>query len=168
MTTSTKKPSSEPRIYVWLVPGRLAVAERPGRGGRSHRRALRDSETRWWREQGVTTVVSGMRSRHGLIEYALEGLAIRWAPLRDLDDDGPAQLRELVATAIDALEVTEGAVLVHCDRANEWLAAIDAALRVALDLSEDVAGALAAVQADGLPVGSIATALVGGTEASAP
>lgn len=167
MTTSTNEPSGEPRFFVWLVPGRLAIAERPGRGGRSHRRALRESETRWWSEHGVSTIVSGMRSRHGLIEYALEGFAIRWVPLNDIDD-GPGSLRELVAVAIDALEATDGAVLVHCDRANEWLAAIDAALRIALELQNDVRSALSAAEADGLPVGSIATALVGDTEVSAP
>lgn len=167
MTASTTEPSNEPRFFVWLIPDRLAIAERPGRGGRSHRRALRASETRWWGERGVATIVSGMRSRHGLIEYALEGFAIRWVPLNDIDD-GPGSLRELVAVAIDALETTDGAVLVHCDRANEWLAAIDAALRVALELQNDAESALAAAEEDGLPVGSIATALVGGTEASAP
>lgn len=167
MITSTDR-SSEPRFFVWLLAGRLAIAERPGRGGRSHRRALRERETTWWREQGVTTVVSGMRSRHGLLEYALNGLAIRWAPLRDVEDDGPAQLRELVAAALDALEATDGGVLVHCDRANEWLAAVDAALRLALDLQDGASEALAAAAADGLPVGSIATSLLGDTEAPSP
>lgn len=167
MGASTNDAPAEPRFYAWLRPGRLAVAERPGGGGRSHRRSLRERETRWWRDRGVTTIVSGMRSRHGLLEYALEGLAIRWTPLTDIDD-GPAQMRELVAATMDALDATDGAVLVHCDRANEWLTGIDASLRLALELEDDVATALAAAGADGLPVGSIATALVGGTEVSAP
>ena len=48
----------EPKRYAWIVPARLAVAERPGRGGRSHRRELRPLEIEWWCGQGVTAVVS--------------------------------------------------------------------------------------------------------------
>jgi hypothetical protein len=151
---------AEPSRYAWIVPGRLAVAERPGRGGRSHRRALRVAEQAWWRGQGVTAVVSCMRSRHGLAEYAEDGLAVRWHPLTD-----PEQAREELPRAVGAarelLAGGDGAVLVHCDRANEWLAAIDAALRLGLALARTPRAALRAAEADGLPVGSLAASIVG-------
>jgi hypothetical protein len=58
-------------------------------------------------------------------------------------------------------------VLVHCDRANEWLAAVDAALRLRLGLARTPKAALRAAEADGLPVGSLAASIVGRRRASA-
>jgi hypothetical protein len=120
----------EPRYYAWIVPGRLAVAERPGRGGSSHRRQLRESEQAWWRDRGVTGIVSGMRSRHGLVEYALAGFRVRWHPLSE-PAQARAELPRLVASVRAMLEEDPGAVLVHCDRPGEWLTGTDAALRLA-------------------------------------
>lgn len=157
-TTQTAAPR-EPVRYAWILPDRLAVAERPGRGGRSHRRELRPAELAWWRAAGVTAVVSCMRSRHGLAEYAAEGLTVRWHPLIDPDQARP-QLREAVATVTGLLESGGGAVLVHADRANEWLAAVDAGLRLGLGLARTPRTALRAAEADGLPVGSLAASIV--------
>jgi hypothetical protein len=107
-----------------------------------------------------------MRTRHALTEYAEEGLVVRWHPLKD-----PDQAREELPLALDAIEellaAGDGAVLVHCDRANEWLAAIDAALRLRLGLARTPRAALRAAEADGLPVGSLAASIVGRRRASA-
>lgn len=151
----------EPMRYAWIVPGRLAVAERPGRGGRSHRRLLREREIAWWQDQGVTAVVSGMRTRHALADYAAAGLTVRWHPLRDPEHARAGAMDELTAAVGELLDADAGAVLVHCDRANEWLAAIDATLRLALGLASSPRAALRAAAADGLPVGSLATSIVG-------
>ena len=128
----------EPPTYAWIIPGRLAVSERPGGAGRSHRRARRQEELDWWISQGVRAVVSGMRTRHGLVEYVERGLEVRWHPLRD-----PDQARG---------EVTD---------LGEWLAAADARLRMTLGLARTARTALRAAAADGLPVGSLATSIVG-------
>ena len=156
----------EPTSYTWIIPGRLAVAERPGRGGRSHRRALRAAEIAWWKEQGVTTVVSAMRTRHALGDYADAGLGVRWHPLIDPDQARQA-LDDLVGSVRELLESDAGAVLVHCDRANDWLAAINAVLRISLGLARTPRAALRAAKADGLPVGSLATSIVGCATAAA-
>jgi hypothetical protein len=151
----------EPMRYAWILPGRLAAAERPGRGGRSHRRLLREREIAWWQEQGITAVVSGMRTRHALADYAAAGLTVRWLPLRDPDHACEGGMDGLVAAVRELLGEDAGAVLVHCDRANEWLAAIDATLRMELGLARSPRAALRAARADGLPVGSLATSIVG-------
>lgn len=156
----------EPKKYAWIIPGRLAVAERPGRGGRSHRREIRIAEQAWWREQGVTAIVSCMRTRHALAEYAEDGLMVRWHPLRD-PDQAAQDLALVVAAVRELLASGDGAVLVHSDRANEWLAAIDAALRLGLGLARTPRTALRAAEADGLPVGSLAASIVGRRRASA-
>ena len=156
----------EPKKYAWIIPGRLAVAERPGRGGRSHRREIRIAEQAWWREQGVTAIVSCMRTRHALAEYAEDGLMVRWHPLRD-PDQAAQDLALVVAAVRELLASGDGAVLVHSDRANEWLAAIDAALRLGLGLARTPRTALRAAEADGLPVGSLAASIVGRRRAAA-
>lgn len=149
----------EPRTHAWIVPGRLAVAERPGGGGRSHRVTRRDAELAWWREQGVRTVVSGMETRHGLLEAALAGFAIHWFPIHD-DDRGPREVADLADGVARLLDGDAGPVLVHVNRPGEWLAAADAALRLRLGLAGDVTEALACVERDGLPVGSTTVGLI--------
>jgi hypothetical protein len=71
-------------VHAWIVPGSLAIAERPGGGGRSHRVARRQAELTWWSDQGVRTIVSAMRSRHCITEYAQHGFGVRWHPLKDV------------------------------------------------------------------------------------
>lgn len=149
-----------PLTYAWLIHRRLAVAERPGGGGRSHRRDRRAAEIAWWSAQGVTAVVSGMRSRHALDVYAAAGWEVRWHPLRE---PGQAihELPRLLNAVDELLAARTGVVLVHCDRPWEMLAAVDAALRVHLGLVDDRHGAFEAARRDGLPVGSLASSLVG-------
>lgn len=150
----------EPKRYAWIVAGRLAVAERPGGVGRSHKRALRAAELEWWRAEGVVAIVSAMATRHCLSDYAEAGFTVRWHPLRE-PEQARAQLRVLAGSVRELLDDGPGAVLVHCDGANEWLAAIDARLRLSLGLARTARAALRAAAADGLPVGSLATSMVG-------
>ena len=148
---------STPRFHAWIVPDRVAVAERPGGGGRSHRRARREAEVAWWWDQGVRAIASGMPTRHGLTDYGLAGFAIRWSPLT-APEHAAQEVPQLVAAA---LELAESApVMVHVNYANEWLAGVDAALRLALGLAADARDALLAAAADGLPVGPLAQQLV--------
>lgn len=159
--------SGEPSRYAWIVPGAVAVAERPGGGGSSHRRERRQAEQDWWRAQGVRSIVSGMASRHGLVEYALDGFAIAWHPLTAVE----AAEREMPPLLRSVLRFREerpaDGVLVHVNRANEWLAGVDAALRLALGETGDPVEALASAVADGLPVGPLAAALANAARAPA-
>lgn len=155
-----------PAVHAWLVPWRLAVAERPGGGGRTHRRSRRFAEMAWWSAHGVCAVVSGMRSRHGLADYAAAGWEVRWHPLAT-PREAVAQLPALVASVRELLDAHPGAVLVHCDLPGEYLASADAALRLGLGLAGDRHQAFVATRRDGLPVGSIASSLVGRYEPAA-
>jgi hypothetical protein len=151
----------EPMVYAWLVPDRLAVAERPGGGGRSHRVARRTGELDWWAAHGVTAIVSGMRTRHGLLEAALAGFRVAWHPLGD-PYQAARELPALVARALEELARDDGGVLVHVDRPGEWLAGVDAALRLEVGLARNPADALVQAAGDGLPVGELARSLIGG------
>jgi hypothetical protein len=57
----------------------------------------------------------------------------------------------------------EGAVLVHVDRPGEWLAGVDAALRLTLRLARTRGDALAQAAGDGLPVGDLSRSLITAT-----
>lgn len=151
----------EPRVYAWLVADRLAVAERPGGGGRSHRIRRRTAELDWWSAHGATSIVSGMRTRHGLLEAALGGFRVRWHPLIE-SDQSAREVPALVDGVLAEMDRGEGAVLVHVDRPGEWLAGVDAALRLALGLARTRAEALAGAAGDGLPVGELARSLIAG------
>lgn len=151
----------EPRTYAWIIPARLAVGERPGGAGRSHSRERRAAELDWWRGQGVGAIVSGLRTRHCLADYVDDGFVVRWHPLKT-----PEQAeRDMPALVTDVRDLLEDdpirGVLVHCDMANEWLAGVDASLRLGLGLARTSRSALRAAAADGLPVGSLATSIVG-------
>jgi hypothetical protein len=146
-------------VHAWIVPGSLAVAERPGGGGRSQRVARRHRELAWWQEQGVRTIVSTMRSRHSLVEYARHGFGTRWFPLKDLVQ-GRAELPRMADEVAELIAREPGAVLVHCDRVSEWLAAVDASLRLRLALADDAVVALEQAEADGMPVGDLARSLM--------
>ncbi len=151
---------TEPQSYAWLIDDRLVVAERPGGGGRSHRIARRQADFEWWRERGVRHMVSGMRSRHGLVDAALFGFGVSWCPIPDDDGAGEA-IRRLVTTAISHLDADIGAVLVHVDRPGEWLAAVDVRLRIALGLAADLREAVAQTEVDGFPVGDTTRRILG-------
>lgn len=165
-TEPAPPPQPLPR-HAWILPGRLAVSRRPGGACRGHRRDRRVAELAWWRDQGVAAIVSALPTRHCLVDYADAGFAVRWHPLRDPEGAGVelAALADEVHALLDELPDGE-AVLVHCDMANEWLAAIDAALRLRLGLARSRRAALAAAAADGLPVGSLATSLVASARAA--
>ncbi len=150
----------EPRTYAWIIDGILAVGERPGGGGRSHRVLRRQLELDWWAAHGVRTIVSGMRSRHGLLDAALLGFQIRWRPLVD-PEQGARAISDLVQDVVEAMEDGDGAVLVHVDRPGEWLAAVDAALRLELGLAGSMEQALRQVSEDALPIGPVTLMILG-------
>ena len=47
----------EPRGFVWVIAGRLAVSERIGGYGFQHRRVRRQEEINWIKHEGVTAVL---------------------------------------------------------------------------------------------------------------
>lgn len=160
----TKALALRPPPHAWIVPGALVIAERPGGGGRSHRTARRHAELEWWKQQGVRTIVSGMRARNSLTEYATLGFGVRWHPLINLAQ-GRSEMPRLAESVAEVLAREPGVALVHCDRVTEWLAAMDAAIRMRLGLARTRRSALAQARADGLPVGDLSRELLGNMKA---
>lgn len=65
-----------PRNFHWVITDRLAVCERPGGYGDSHRKVRRQEEIIWIREQGFHHVVSLSASPHNLHNY--DELGVKW------------------------------------------------------------------------------------------
>lgn len=59
----------QPRNFNWVVAERLAVCERPGGYGASHRRVRRQEEIIWLRRNSFDVVVSLIAAPHNLHNY---------------------------------------------------------------------------------------------------
>lgn len=66
----------EPRHFDWIIQDQLAICERPGGFGSSHRKVRRQEEIIWIREQGFDLVISVSPAPHNLHNY--DELGVRW------------------------------------------------------------------------------------------
>ena len=69
-----------PRHFTWILKDKLAICERPGGYGESHRRVRRQEEIIWIRENGFGMVVSIIPAPHNLHNYEELGVAYRHRP----------------------------------------------------------------------------------------
>lgn len=58
-----------PRHFAWVLKSRLAICERPGGHGASHRRVRRQEEIIWLRQNDFDHVISLIPSNHNLHNY---------------------------------------------------------------------------------------------------
>lgn len=102
-----------PRRFAWVIKDRLAVCERIGGYGSSHRRVRRAEEIVWVKSEGFTCVVSTLASPHNLHAYAQAALTAHHLPLGRGDELAP----DLQAAFVElrALLVAGERVLVHDD-----------------------------------------------------
>lgn len=106
-----------PRGFKWIITDRLAVCERPGGCGASHRKVRRKEEIIWLRENDFDLVVSLLGSEHNLHNY--EDLTVKWA---QVPYGGPEEGSERLVEVLDELvEFTaEGQrVIVHRNELND-------------------------------------------------
>jgi hypothetical protein len=148
----------QPRKIWWARPRKLCALERPGGGGRSHRRERREAEIAWLRDH-VRLVISLMPSRHNLPDYERAGLSYLHVPVGASADAGAA-LEELLGVLRRELR-GRGAIAVHGDHLAD-LAVAACALHLRDPGGTDPAESLAAAAATGLKLTPDAEALVGG------
>ncbi|MDE0117917.1 MAG: hypothetical protein OXT07_15045 [bacterium] len=100
-----------PRNFYWIMKDRLAICERPGGRGESHRRVRRTEEINWIRQQGFTRVVSLIPSTHNLHNYSEQNIAWSHWPIADKED---YRLRlEALFTELHSLLANGEKLLVH-------------------------------------------------------
>lgn len=106
-----------PRGFKWIITDRLAVCERPGGVGSSHRKVRRREEIIWLRENDFDLVVSLLASEHNLRNY--EELTVKWAQLPyGGPNEGPERLVEVLDRLV-ALTADGRRVIVHRDELND-------------------------------------------------
>jgi hypothetical protein len=149
----------QPRRIWWARPSKLCALERPGGGGRSHRRDRREAEIAWLQAHRVRLVISVMRTRHNLAEYERAGLEHRHVPVAS-SAEAPAALEELALLLRRDLR-GRGAVAIHGDQQAD-LAVAACALHLRDTRGTDPAESLAAAAEAGLKLTVGAEALVAG------
>ena len=106
-----------PRSFIWIIKDCIAVSERPGGCGDSHRRVRRQEEIIWIRENGFDSVLSLLASDHNLHNYDELGMAWSHLPFGGAAD-GVRRLEE-VFRRLDELTADGRRVLVHREELND-------------------------------------------------
>lgn len=133
-----------PRSFAWVLKGRLAVCERPGGYGVSHRRVRRTEEIVWIKAQGFTTVVSTLAAPHNLHAYDEAELPWRHVPFGRQDD--PSAVLALLYPEIRKRLAAGERVLLHHDDAGDRLQGVVTGYLVYARLVDEPARAIAMVE----------------------
>ena len=149
----------KPREFVWVIAGKLAVAERIGGHGFQHRRVRREEEISWLRDNGVTTVLSLLPGNQNLASYEDAGLNVIHEPLDvDIDDE---DVGRIFGALEQALRDEHAVVLVHRDHLDDSVAGLLAGYLVHSGLLRDPIVAAAVIQEIiGRPLGPEGRALI--------
>lgn len=127
-----------------MLRDHLAVCERPGGYGPSHRRIRRTEEIVWVKAQGFTTVVSTLAAPHNLHAYDEADLPWRHVPFVG-GEDRAVVLDELYAE-LRALLAAGERVLLHHNEAGDHLQGTVAGYLVYAGLVDEPARATAMVE----------------------
>lgn len=111
-----------PRNFAWIMKDRLAVSERPGGYGETHRRVRRQEEIIWLREQGFTCVLSINPAPHNLHNYTELGVNWRHRPFAAHDD--PEVFLAAFYPELQALVNEGGKVLLHSEELGDRLCGV--------------------------------------------
>jgi hypothetical protein len=121
----------EPRHFRWIIKDRLAVCERPGGYGDSHRRVRRQEEIIWLRQNGFDRVISLIPSSHNLHNYAELDMPFRHVPFAG-PQDGPDVLVGVLATIRDHLATER--IILHREELGERVAGLVATYLLWMEL----------------------------------
>ncbi len=115
----------EPRHFRWVIKDRVAVCERPGGYGESHRKVRRQEEIIWLRQHEFDFVVSLLGSTHNLHNYEELGLPFHHVPFSG-PSDGPFGLTRAMAAIRDHVDAGDK-IVVHREELGERVAGLVAA-----------------------------------------
>ncbi len=106
-----------PRNFSWVIRDHLAVSERLGGYGRSHRRVRRQEEIVWVKAQGFSCVVSLLASPYNLHVYQEADLPWHHAPLGGGEE--PVQALATLYRELAARLAAGERLLVHQDEVGD-------------------------------------------------
>ena len=110
-----------PRHFTWILKDKLAICERPGGYGDSHRRVRRQEEIIWIRENGFNYVISIIQAPHNLHNYDELTMPYRHRPFKA--DDLEPWLRSFYRE-IDDLMKAGAKLIVHGEELGDRLVGI--------------------------------------------
>ena len=152
-----------PRGFRWIINSRLAVSERLGGLGATHRKVRRQQEVLWLQEEAkITDVVSLLSNNENIKVYQESGFTAHQVPVSPamLDDERASvysKLREI-------LSQPGSRVLVHRDIIDEDLAGLMGGFLVASGLVPEPVRAVTIIeQILGRPLGARGRSLVPGS-----
>lgn len=134
----------QPRQLSWIVPHRLAVGERPGGCGRTHRLIRRDEEIRWLVKQEFDTVVSLRVPDKDIETYVEAGLEATHLPVTR--NDAIERLPTVFALLDELLLKQEQTVFVHADDVDDTVEGVLGSYLLHLGALPTAAQAVAAVE----------------------
>lgn len=151
----------EPRDFVWVIAGRLAVSQRIGGHGIQHRRIRREEEISWLKnEAGINTVVSLLEGNQNVSAYEDAAITVINEPLLP-DYDPDIDIGRILETMHKTLSDPEAKVLLHRDTVDDTLAGILAAYLIYSKMLDDPIKASVVIQEIlGRPLGPGARAMV--------
>lgn len=151
----------EPRDFVWVIAGRLAVSQRIGGHGIQHRRIRREEEISWLKnEAGINTVVSLLEGNQNVSAYEDAAITVINEPLLP-DYDADIDIGRILETMHKTLSDPEAKVLLHRDTVDDTLAGILAAYLIYSKMLDDPIKASVVIQEIlGRPLGPGARAMV--------
>lgn len=125
----------QPRHFRWILKDRIAVCERPGGYGDSHRKVRRQEEIIWLRQNQFDCVVSLIGSTHNLHNYEELGIPFHHVPFSG-PADGPRGLTRAMAAIRDHVDAGHR-IVVHREELGERVAGLMAAYLLWMGLVPD-------------------------------
>lgn len=134
-----------PRSLAWVLPHRLALGERPGGSGTTHRRIRREEEICWLTKNDFVAVVSLLPATHNLQAYEEAGLRAFHVP------STPRQAARKLGDAFTLLDQLvrdeEVKTYIHSDDVDDLLTGVCGAYLLHLGLVENAPSAVATIEA---------------------
>jgi hypothetical protein len=125
----------EPRHFRWVIKDRVAVCERPGGYGDSHRKVRRQEEIIWLRQHEFDFVVSLISSTHNLHNYEELGVPFHHVPFAG-PKDGTLGLTRAMSSIRDHFDAGHK-IVVHREELGETVSGLMAAYLLWMGLVPD-------------------------------
>jgi len=134
----------EPRHFMWVLRGQLAVSERLGGYGDAHRRVRRQEEIIWTKVNGFDRIVSLIPNNSNLHNYDEEDMAWIHRPLRG-PEDGERYLNRIYSD-INMLTTQGFKILMHREELGDHVTGLIAGYLVWTKMVEDQPKAIVTVE----------------------
>ena len=112
----------QPRDLTWIIKDRLAICERPGGFGASHRKVRRQEEVIWLRENDFHCIVSVSGAPHNLQTYEELRVPYRHIPLLTIDTID--EWCQSFFIELNSLLSSDHRTIVHAEEVSDQLVSI--------------------------------------------